>query len=41
MKSTYETMGDNYQPNGNYLMPDFAVPTNTKPSLMVSNTEHI
>ena len=26
MKSTYETMGGNYQPNGNYLMPDFEVP---------------
>ena len=30
MKSTYETMGGNYQPNGNYLMPDFEVPESPK-----------
>ena len=26
MKSTYETMGGNYQQNGDYLLPDFEVP---------------
>ena len=26
MKSTYETMGGNYQQDGNYLLPDFEVP---------------
>ena len=30
MKSTYETMGGNYQSNGNYLMPDFEVPESPK-----------
>ena len=30
MRSTYETMGGNYQPNGNYLMPDFEVPESPK-----------
>jgi len=30
MKSTYETIGDNYQPNGNYLMPVFEVPESPK-----------
>ena len=26
MKSTYETMGGNYQQNGNYLLPNFEMP---------------
>ena len=26
MKSTYETMGGNYQQNGDYLLPNFEVP---------------
>ena len=26
MKSTYETMGSNYQKNGDYLLPNFEVP---------------
>ena len=26
MKSTYETMGGNYQQNGDYLLPSFEVP---------------
>ena len=30
MKSTYETMGGNYQQNGDYLLPDFEVPESPK-----------
>ena len=26
MKSTYETMGGNYQQNGDHLLPNFEVP---------------
>ena len=26
MKSTYETMGGDYQQNGDYLLPNFEVP---------------
>ena len=30
MKSTYETMGGNYQQNGNYLLPKLDVPESPK-----------
>ena len=30
MKSTYETMGGNYQQNGDYLLPNFEVPESPK-----------
>ena len=30
MKSTYETMGGNYQQNGDYLLPSFEVPESPK-----------
>ena len=30
MKSTYETMGGNYQQNGDYLLPNLEVPESPK-----------